>query len=509
MSEFDKVFNLFLRHQKYCLDILSRYYPFTKEELLTHKSKLNWVEVCNNENINWDYELLELFQDKIALGTLSGNSKFPFTEEFIDKNFKELFYYETDDSFDRTQIASNKNLPWSEEFIDKYKIHWDWDDLSSNEGIPFTYELLKKYKNRWSTRSLMINKSIKNLFKDEFRYSIEGFNEKEMKEKSEFNLYMYEEHECKFCNKGMQDVLDDNDLYQAALVASYCPTFKADLELYKILLRAIKEGFCSQSAAELYYEEHFKPTIEIIEILEEVWNFTMSTIFPSVGNYFVDVVRENDALEIIMKLMPTIDYDNIRYTIKLGGGDDEELNDNKDNNEKVSEDYRKNALERTERGLIDEGYELIEKAIEHNPMSGLNYNTFGFILTRDKKYEKAIEYFDRAIELNEKNDKFYVNRGYAEYLFGNYEKAELDFNKAKSINYKVFRDYLHKSIDYFLAGYDSMGLHCLNIADKLKENSFEVLHNRFIYGINKIEYNIPLGRYLSKWYIILEKKERK
>ena len=92
---------------EFAINIISKYYPLSSEQLIKYTSKLSWSSVAMKENVYWSEELFENFKGNIPLCSLSNNEKFPWTEEFIAANFQELFYYQGEP----TNISSNKALP--------------------------------------------------------------------------------------------------------------------------------------------------------------------------------------------------------------------------------------------------------------------------------------------------------------------------------------------------------------------------------------------------------------
>jgi len=87
-----RLINFLLGHPEFSINIISQYYPFTKEELIKYSDKLNWVWVSMNEAIVWNEKLYNEFSNKIPLSSLASNNTFPWTEEFIDENLIDLFY---------------------------------------------------------------------------------------------------------------------------------------------------------------------------------------------------------------------------------------------------------------------------------------------------------------------------------------------------------------------------------------------------------------------------------
>ncbi len=92
MEEIDRIINFLGRHTSFAKTIISMGYPFSHDELSIYTDKLNWYWISCNGNIVWSESLFKEFESKINMEAFSGNETFPWTEEFIDEHFMDLFY---------------------------------------------------------------------------------------------------------------------------------------------------------------------------------------------------------------------------------------------------------------------------------------------------------------------------------------------------------------------------------------------------------------------------------
>src|SRR5690606_3616481 len=139
LSKQNKIVNFLLRHKKFSINLISNYYPFSKEELRKYNNLLNWGEISANESIRWTEQLYNEFSDKIHHGSLANNKSFPWTEEFIANHYEALFQLD-EEGLDGMFMSLNPSLPFNRNLIDTYKSIWRWGFLSSNPGVPFTIE---------------------------------------------------------------------------------------------------------------------------------------------------------------------------------------------------------------------------------------------------------------------------------------------------------------------------------------------------------------------------------
>lgn len=171
-------------------DLISRFYPFTNEEVLDYKSVINFSRdhLMENESIQWTSDLLEKVSDLIDWTALWKINHMTF-----DLNFFRKF----ESKIDFSSIRFSRNIKWSDELIDEYgerldlnralftnkhlltienlrrfrnvldwsKVskliqldftepvfieffdQWDWKSLSSNENLSFTFEFVRDYSN--------------------------------------------------------------------------------------------------------------------------------------------------------------------------------------------------------------------------------------------------------------------------------------------------------------------------------------------------------------------------
>jgi hypothetical protein len=170
------------------VDLFSRFYPFSKDEIMKYKSILNFdrYHLMQNEFIIWDIKLINSLADKIdwsavwKIKNLSLDFKFfkkyenqiVFSSIHLSKNIKwtnnllEDFGDKFDwsnwliteaplstidnlrrfkDKLDWSLVSERINIVFSDNVIEEFADKWDWKKLSSNKNIPITVEFIQKY----------------------------------------------------------------------------------------------------------------------------------------------------------------------------------------------------------------------------------------------------------------------------------------------------------------------------------------------------------------------------
>jgi len=171
------------------IDLISRFYPFSKAEVLKYKlvlnfgssnlmknefvewdsdlleslnDKIDWAEIWKIKNINLDFEFFIKYQNKIDFNSIHLSKNIVWTDDLLN-NFGERFDWSKWLITNRERLSNITNLKrftekldWGfvsqriniefnetilEEFIDK----WDWKKLSANKNLPLTVEFIQKH----------------------------------------------------------------------------------------------------------------------------------------------------------------------------------------------------------------------------------------------------------------------------------------------------------------------------------------------------------------------------
>jgi hypothetical protein len=191
------------------VDLISNFYPFTKDEVLKYKSVLKFSKyhLMNNDLVQWDNELLENLKDKIdwtAIWKIKNiNLDFEFFKKFemlIDFNsiyrsknlkwtdnlltmFGDKFDWSKglitkeplstidnlrrfNDKLDWSYVSQNIKIEFSESIIEEFAEKWDWKKLSSNRNLPLSVEFIQKHIDQLDFDALSENpKSLELIYK--------------------------------------------------------------------------------------------------------------------------------------------------------------------------------------------------------------------------------------------------------------------------------------------------------------------------------------------------------
>lgn len=195
-------------NNNFFIEIISRYYPLTRELIDKFSDVLLWEKLVSNKRIFKDSEFIEKYMDKWQTYDLMWsvplmnptflnedfikNNKvfwysitrnpdyyqFQLTKEFIqkysEKNFGQSEWY---------YLSKNLSIPWSIDLILSFKNKWDWKCLSSNISLPWDIHFIETFKDKWDWYNLSMNKSLPwdkkliELFKDKWNWTALSRNE--------------------------------------------------------------------------------------------------------------------------------------------------------------------------------------------------------------------------------------------------------------------------------------------------------------------------------------------
>ena len=181
------------------VDLISRFYAFSYDDILKYKNVLNTDNhyLMENEFIQWENKLVKQMQDKIY---------FPFIYKIKNIKLDYMFFKKFESVIDFSTIYYSKNIVWSKKLIELYgdrfdcnklitrcplikidtfeknkdkldwsyisrcynfnqkvdlieefKELWDWKKLSANIKLPISFEFIQKYINELDFNELSRN----------------------------------------------------------------------------------------------------------------------------------------------------------------------------------------------------------------------------------------------------------------------------------------------------------------------------------------------------------------
>ena len=170
------------------VDLISRFFPFTKDEVSKYKSVLNidrfhlmnndlaqldndlleslsdkidWTAIWKIKNINLDFEFFRKYEKQIDFSSihLSKNikwtanllaefgDKFDWSKSLITKEplstIENLRRFK--DKLDWCFVSQRINIEFNENILEEFSDKWDWEKLSSNINLPLSVEFIQKH----------------------------------------------------------------------------------------------------------------------------------------------------------------------------------------------------------------------------------------------------------------------------------------------------------------------------------------------------------------------------
>lgn len=194
--------------QQLKVDLLSRFYPFTYEQIVIYKDMINFdrYHFMENEHIKWSKELIWELKDVLDWSALWKIKPKVAIDEKLIYDFKSYLDINTlhlcdlqisldtalsllkrttwnDHLFCKLQLIHpdllgwfplvenmdwkilSRTIRWDTHYIKKYYNYIDWDDLSSNSNLEFSEELINEYKDQLNFSNLSINPSVVSVIK--------------------------------------------------------------------------------------------------------------------------------------------------------------------------------------------------------------------------------------------------------------------------------------------------------------------------------------------------------
>jgi len=160
------------------VDLLSRFYPFSNDEVIKYKSILNFdrYHLMNNDSIIWDTEMLESLDDKIDWSAIwkiknikidlsffkKYEAKIEFSSIHLSKNIEwtDDLLTEYGDRFDWSKWLITKEPLSTIENLRRYADKLDWSSVSQRINIEFTEEILEEFSDKWDWKKLSANKNL-------------------------------------------------------------------------------------------------------------------------------------------------------------------------------------------------------------------------------------------------------------------------------------------------------------------------------------------------------------
>jgi hypothetical protein len=145
------------------IDLISRFYTFTKDEILKYKSVLNfgYYHFMSNDLIQWDNDLLDVLEDKIDWTALW---------KIRDVTLDFAFFKKHEHRIEFGSVHLSKSIEWSDYILAEYGDRFDWSGFLITRKPLATIENLRRFKDdlNWNWVSRRINIEFTEALLEEF-----------------------------------------------------------------------------------------------------------------------------------------------------------------------------------------------------------------------------------------------------------------------------------------------------------------------------------------------------
>lgn len=141
--------------------LISKSFPFSSSHLSKFSKSLDWKEISENTNIQWNMDDIKNFDKSLDWSVFSQNNQWTLgtLKEFEEKidwsslslntkiDWQEIIeVYEN--KLNWKNLSKNVSFDWSKENIIKYQSKIDWYNLCSNNEVAFDFSILQLFENK-------------------------------------------------------------------------------------------------------------------------------------------------------------------------------------------------------------------------------------------------------------------------------------------------------------------------------------------------------------------------
>jgi hypothetical protein len=170
------------------VNLISRYFPLEKDEVLKYKAilnfdryhllsneyikwdneqleslsdKIDWTAIWKIKNIILDFEFFEKYEKKIDFSTIHNSNSIIWTNKLLAQFGDKFNWSKTlilkeplstidnlrrfQDKIDWSLVSQRININFSESAIEEFTEKWDWKKLSLNENLPISVDFIQKH----------------------------------------------------------------------------------------------------------------------------------------------------------------------------------------------------------------------------------------------------------------------------------------------------------------------------------------------------------------------------
>jgi len=154
----ESIITYFIQHPQFFRDLISKFYPLSKDLLVKYQDFWNWQKISDNCKITWRSYIVKAVANKLEWHIFTTNVS-AFKDIIILKEFDHFIDWQGDSNTEFDSFASNNGLPWNKEFIEEYKEKINFKKLSANTRVNWSEELVDLYIDLWNFKELAMNEA--------------------------------------------------------------------------------------------------------------------------------------------------------------------------------------------------------------------------------------------------------------------------------------------------------------------------------------------------------------
>jgi len=156
-----KLIELIEEQPKFYKKVISKSFPFNSSQLEKLSTSLDWKEVSENSELEWELKDIEKFENDLDWEVFSKNNEWTleslkaYEEKINWSSFSlntkinwSVFSETYENRLNWKNISKNESFNWSKENIIKYQSKIDWYNLCTNKKVAFDFSILQLFENK-------------------------------------------------------------------------------------------------------------------------------------------------------------------------------------------------------------------------------------------------------------------------------------------------------------------------------------------------------------------------
>jgi hypothetical protein len=130
------IFDIFEKNPKLFVDLISEFYPLSKNIIRLRKNIWNWNNLSRNQRLNIDLDFIDEFKEEWDWTFLIKQVKFPINLSFIETHIEKI----------NPNDLNINNFKWDIKLIqlfEKHNLHYNWKYFIESKGVTLSEELIE------------------------------------------------------------------------------------------------------------------------------------------------------------------------------------------------------------------------------------------------------------------------------------------------------------------------------------------------------------------------------